>query len=280
MKKLVCPRTRAFTLTEIMVVSAIFGLVMAGVLPFFIMNLQIQYVAEQKLLINGDIREVTNQMVENAREANSFVIYQAFAQQPRWDSTAANPVTETRDANGSGTVTLADRLQNGESGDFLVLVYYRDPYYDVRLYDGVATNNPQLSGGQVTRLVGYWVAPNRGRPGETPSVNAVYRFDTDTYKPAGATSWTTTWGATFPATLSDSGATGTTTIEALLPPATAAWANAAEFPLMLNNVNGLSNRYNFYNYQNKSVITRAKIVHGNRAKRVTNTYNFTITPRG
>jgi hypothetical protein len=49
---------------------------------------------------------------------------------------------------------------------------------------------------------------------------------------------------------------------------------------MLNNVNGLSNRYNFYNYQNKSVITRAKIVHGNRAKRVTNTYNFTITPRG
>ena len=48
------------------------------------MNLKSQYVAEQKLLINGDIRKVTNQMVENAREANSFVLYQAFAQQSRW----------------------------------------------------------------------------------------------------------------------------------------------------------------------------------------------------
>ncbi len=271
MKTIPTRRARAFTLTETIVTVVIFGFVIAGVMPFFILNLRSQYVAEQKLLINGDIRKVTNAMVENAREANSFVIYQAFMSQPRWDS-----ATETRDANGSGTVTLADRLQDGQAGNFLVLVYYKDQHYDSRLYDSDATNNPQLAGGQVTRLVGYWVSANRNSSGE----NAIYTFDTDRYKPAGATTWNTSWGATLPATLSDSGATGTTTIEALLPPATSTWSSAAEFPITLNNVNGLSNGYCFYNYANKSIITRAKVLHGNRAKRVTNTYNFTITPRG
>ena len=263
--------TRGFTLSEMMVTSVVLGLVMAGVMPFFIANLKSQFVGEQKLLINGDIRKVTNAMVENARESNSFVIYQAFMQQARWDG-----ATETRDANASGSVTLADRLHNGQSGDFLVLIFYKDQYYDSRLYDGDPTNNPQLSGGQVTRMVGYWVAPNRESAGE----NAVYTFDTDKYKGAAATTWTTSWGVTLPATLSDSGAAGTTTIEALLPPATATWANAAEFPITLHNVSGLSAGYCFYNYENKSIITRAKILHGNKAKRVTNTYNFTITPRG
>lgn len=254
-----------------MVVTAIFGFVMAGVMPFFIMNLQSQFVGEQKLLINGDIRKVTNAMVENAREANSFVVYQAFCPQNRWDGVAT-----TRDANGSGSVTLADRLQNGESGDFLVLVYYQDPYFDSRLYDGAAANNPQIAGGQVNRLVGYWVAPNRQYPGE----NAIYMFDTDAFKTAGATTWTTSWGATFPATLSDSGASGTTAVEALLPPATTAWSSSGQFRIILHNVTGLSQNYCFFNYENRSVIVRAKILHGNMAKRVTNTYNFTITPRG
>jgi prepilin-type N-terminal cleavage/methylation domain-containing protein len=256
---------RAFTLTEIMVAMTIFGFVVAGAIPFFINSLRTQYVGEQKFLINADIRKVTNQMVENAREANSFVLYQAFTSQTRWDG-----ATETRDANASGSVTLADRLQNGQSGDFVVLVFYTDPYFDSRLYDGNAANNPTIAGGQVNRMVGYWVAPNRQHAGE----NAIYSFDTDKYKGANAT-WTTTWGATFPATLST-----TVTLESLLPPATTANAQAAEFPIMINNLSGLSNGYTFYNYQNKSIITRGKILHGNLAKRVTNTYNFTITPRG
>jgi prepilin-type N-terminal cleavage/methylation domain-containing protein len=256
---------RAFTLPEIMIVATIFGLVMAGVLPFFIFNLKSQYVAEQKLLINGDIRKVTNQMVEYARESNTFVIYQAFAAQNRWDG-----VAETRDADGNSAVNFFDRQQNGASGDFMVLIYYSDPYFNTLLYDGNASNNPTITSGVVSRMVGYWIAPNRRFPGE----NAVYTFDTDTYKGAGAT-WSTSWGATFPATLSS-----TVTFESLLPPATTAYSQATEFPILLNNLSGLSNGYTFYNYQNKSIITKAKILHGNQAKRVTNTYNFTITPRG
>lgn len=258
---------RAFTLVEVMMVLTIFGFVLMGVLPFLIANLKAQFVGEQKLLINGDIRKVTNQMVENAREANSFVIYQSFTAQNRWDG-----ASETRDNDGDGAITSHDRLDNGAAGDFMVLVYYSDPYFNPILYDGISTNNPPITNGTVTRLVGYWIAPNRKYPAE----NAIYRFDTDTYHTVAADpTWTTSWGAVFPATLSS-----TVTIESLLPPNTSAEAIAAEFPIMINNLSGLSNGYNFYNYQNKSIITRTKILHGNTAKRVTNTYNFTITPRG
>jgi prepilin-type N-terminal cleavage/methylation domain-containing protein len=258
-------RSRGYTLSEIMIVLTIFGLVMAGVIPFFLMNLKSQFAGEQKLLINGDIRKVTNQMVENAREANSFVIYQSFCNQSRWDGTAVK-----RDADSNTTVDFFDRMQNGASGDFVVLIYYSDPYFDARFYDGNAGNNPTISSGIVNRIVGYWVSPNRRLAGE----NAIYSFDTNTYRGA-LTTWTTSWGVTFPATLST-----TVTIESLLPPATVAYSQANEFPILINDLSGLSNNYTFYNYQNKSIITRCKILHGNQAKRITNTYNFTITPRG
>lgn len=260
-------RARGMTLPEIMVATAVFGFVVGGALPFYLMNLKSQYVGQEKLLINGDIRKVTNQMVENAREANSFVIYQSFCSQNRFDG-----VSESRDANGNGSVTVADRIQHGGSGDFVVIVFYSDPYFDTRLYDNDATNNPSLSNGTVSRMVGYWTAPNRRFSGET----ALYSFDTDKYKSSpSATTWTTSWGQTFPVALSS-----TVTLESLLPPATTAYASANEFSILINNLNGLSNSYNFYNYQNKSIVTRSKILHGSTAKRVTNTYNFTITPRG
>lgn len=263
---------RGFSLTEVIVTMALFSLVMAGALPFFVSNLKYQFVGEQKLLINNDIRRITNELVENAREANSFALYRSFHNQNNYLNAAVS-----RDFNGSGTVTWADRLLNGQAGDFLVLVYYSDPYFDSRFFDGTVGNAPVLTNGQVTRLVGYYVAPNRRIPGEY----ALYSFDTDDSRGAGAT-WTTPWGATFPATLSSvlPQPTGTTTIEALLPGATSAWAQAAAHRIVINDLNGLSGGFTFFNFQNRSVIVRTKILHGNQAKRVTNTYNFTITPRG
>jgi prepilin-type N-terminal cleavage/methylation domain-containing protein len=262
----------AFTLAEVLVVLTVFSLVMAGVLPFFIANLRYQYVGEQKLLVNQDVRRATNELVENAREANNFALYQSFS-----DQTRANGTAVTRDANASGNVTWADRQLNGQTGDFLVFVYYTDPYFDTRFYDGVAGNSPDLTTGRVTRLVLYWVAPNRNIPGEV----ALYCLDTDRYKSAAATSWTTGWGATLPATLSTTGATGTTTIEALLPPANTTWAQSTAARIVLNDLTGLAaGGAAFQNFQNRSVIVRTKILHGSRAKRVTNTYNFTVTPRG
>ncbi|MBA4138114.1 MAG: hypothetical protein C0518_12430 [Opitutus sp.] len=274
-----CPATprahlrAGFTLAEVLVTVTVFGLVMAGLLPFLVTNLRYQFVGEQKLLVNQDVRRATNELVENAREANNFALYQSFFAQSRPNGTAVS-----RDANASGAVTWADRMLNGQSGDMLVFVYYADSYFDARFYDGVAGNSPDLSQGRVTRLVIYWTAPNRTISGET----ALYSLDTDTYKPSpSAASWTTGWGATLPAALSTTGVSGTTTLEALLPPATSAWAQASAARIVLNDINGLSTAGAcFQNFQNRSLIVRTKILHGSRAKRVTNTYNFTVTPRG
>lgn len=278
-------RSGGFSLTEVIVTMALFSLVMAGAIPFFISNLKYQFVGEQKLLINNDIRRITNELVENAREANSFVIYQSFYNQTNYGG-----VSLTRDANGNGSVTWADRLLDGQAGDFLVLIYYRDAYVDSRFFDGTPDNAPTpLTNGQVTRIVGYYVAPNRTISGEY----ALYSFDSDKSKGVAAT-WTTPWGATFPATLSSlvPQPTGTTTIEALLPAANSTWAQANAHRIVINDLNGLAMfpvtansvttnaGFSFLNFKNRSVIVRTKILHGNQAKRVTNTYNFTVTPRG
>nr|WP_269523849.1 hypothetical protein [Coraliomargarita parva] len=43
---------------------------------------------------------------------------------------------------------------------------------------------------------------------------------------------------------------------------------------------GLADGHLFYNFWGRSVMVNGQIYHGNAAKRVTETYNFTISPRG
>ena len=43
---------------------------------------------------------------------------------------------------------------------------------------------------------------------------------------------------------------------------------------------GLANESLFSNLRDLTIIVNGEIVHGNNAKRVTDTYNFTISPRG
>ncbi len=257
---------RAFTLTELMVTAALAGLLLAGVLPFMVTNLKILFVGEQKLLINSDVRNYTKELIENARESNYFVLYQSFF---KWDRPDGSHVA--RDVNNNGIFNANDRRQSGEQGDFLVFVYYTDPFYDSRFYDNIAGNEPSITNLEVNRIVAYWYAPNHSISGE----NAIYTLDTDDYVGDNAT-WTTPWGVTLPATLA-----GSTTIESLLPPATDAWAQYNKFRVVVNDVRGLTDdKFQYLNFQNRSILVRMRILHGNAAKRVTNTYNFTVTPRG
>lgn len=264
-----CPRTnrrRGFTLSEIIVTMTIVGFITIGVVPFFLQNSRYLFTGEQKLLINADIRDFTNEMIEHARSANYFVLYRSFHQYTRSDGTLVR-----RDANNNGTINAADRRASGLGGDFLVFVYYEDPFFDDRFYDGNPDNN-EITTVRVTRLIGYWLAPHRELSGK----HALYFFDSDSARTAAATSWTTGWGVTFPATLSSS-----VTLETLLPAATVGNAQAAFAEILMNDLEGLGADSDvFGNYMNRSVLVRAKILHGNQAKRVTNTYNFTVTPRG
>ena len=68
----------------------------------------------------------------------------------------------------------------------------------------------------------------------------------------------------------------TSPLEALLPDE-ASFAQADEVvELSL----GLADGRLFYNFWGRSVMVNGQIYHGNAAKRVTETYNFTISPRG
>lgn len=259
-------RSSGFTLTEVMVTVGILGLLLGGLIPFFTANFRYLFTAEQKLLINADIRNLTNEMVEMARASNFFVLYESF-----YDQTIDGTLRR-RDANGNGTVNLNDRRQAGEAGSLLVFVYYEDPYFDERFYDGDPSTTPLIQDIRVNRVVAYWTAPNNRITGEY----AMYRLDTERYRGVGAT-WTTPWGLTLPLSLAAGGAT----VESLLPAATEAWATSTEHQLVVNDLAGLgAGGLSFINFQNRSVLVRLKILHGNRAKRVTNTYNFTVTPRG
>jgi hypothetical protein len=43
---------------------------------------------------------------------------------------------------------------------------------------------------------------------------------------------------------------------------------------------GLADNQLFSNFRERTIIVNGEIVHGSAAKRVTDTYNFTVSPRG
>lgn len=287
------PRCRraAFTLLEVLVAATITGITIALLLPFFVFSLRSIFHGEQKLLINGDIRNLTNAMMENARESNYFVLYKGFhafsylrdmngdGRRDSADRDAGGEVSATRDANADNASTELDRQLGGATGDFLVLVFTRNnAIFDSRFYDNIIGNEPSTLT-EVTRLVAYWIAPNRNpaAQGESTDRIALYSFDTDRFRPsASSTSWTTPWGVTFPIALG-----AVTSLENLLPDATTAAATASYADILVNDLDGRTAGWNhFLNFGNKTAVMQSRVLHGNRAKRVTNTYNFAITPRG
>jgi hypothetical protein len=66
------------------------------------------------------------------------------------------------------------------------------------------------------------------------------------------------------------------TIEELIPDT--ATLNSAQEVVELSK--GLATEHLFFNFWGRSVMVNGQIFHGNAAKRVTETYNFTISPRG
>jgi type II secretory pathway pseudopilin PulG len=293
---------RAFTLVEAMIATTICGFVMAGIMTLYIYALQNNFVSEQRLLANDDVRTFTETMVKNARASNSLVLYQSYYPYTPanntypFTGTMATAVTPFQPQTPSNTTTLDvnDEIPPGNAGDYLVFISYTDPFITYAPAAG-ANPLPAIPPTQVSRLIMYWVAPNNNFPGQY----AVYMFDTGIATAAAPI--TTPWNVVLPATLSTPSA-----LEGLLPTPPAAWT-AASAPLgsivVLNDVRGLIgyipatfnafdvittpavpglglNFINYSNKQNTSILMRTLILHGNAAKRVTDTYNFTITPGG
>jgi hypothetical protein len=143
-----------------------------------------------------------------------------------------------------------DRLRDGVAGDFLLLMYY-EPWPDI--------NSPE----RFTRLVGYFRAAD---PGDPSSEGPVHRFEVNYYPPDMDPPPTGLRGpypeAKDPEQL----------IKHLLPSGT--------YPTVVQLSRGLANGQLFYNYLDGSIMIKAEIIHGNEAKRITDTYNYTVSPRG
>ncbi len=135
-----------------------------------------------------------------------------------------------------------DRLSSGFSGDFAVFVY-------------VEENALSFGTNKVTRIVGYY------RKDETTeglsNVGPITKFDKSYETPV------------------DISSTGSTTLEELILTASSSLSEE-----IVEITAGLANGDLFYNYDKKSIMINAQIYHGNARKRVTDTYNFTVSPRG
>ncbi|MCB1122467.1 MAG: hypothetical protein KJT03_13020, partial [Verrucomicrobiae bacterium] len=180
--------------------------------------------SEQKNRINRDIRAITTELNDVAKEANYFMMYNSF---------------DTSDRNDE-----EDRLFSNRTGDFVVFVF-TSPL--------AATFGSQ----PVSRLVGYFRSSQD--LADVSDVGPVMKFDLN---------------FSSPIDISDS---SSTTLEDLFPSLNSSTANFEEIVELSK---GLANGKLFYNFEKKSIMVNGQIYHGKNGNRVTDTYNFTVSPRG
>ncbi len=145
--------------------------------------------------------------------------------------------------------------QSGQSGDFLVLVWAEPESIN-------EARANQLQRFFITRIVGY----SREAEGDE-QIGPVIRYERSYPLPDA------------------SGAGGIDSSQVSLPALIADMVDADDGATAVREVlqlsRGLANqRLFFFSSLGNSVIVNGEIYHGNDARRVTNTYNFTITPRG
>lgn len=143
--------------------------------------------------------------------------------------------------------SVSDRLLDGNSGDFLVFGFQDEPDLTT------SVNAPQ----PITRLIGYYRAPEN--PDDPDSMGPVRTFDTGPLP---------------------------TPSDVLDPPSPEELLEdlfsdspTDEHNAVVELSEGLADKRLFYNLGGRTIMVNGKIVHGVEAKRVTDTYNFTIATR-
>lgn len=199
-------------------------MVSGGLLSFHVQMLKGGLFSEQKNMINRDIRKVTTEFNDIAKEANYFVLYNSFA--------------------GGDRNSEEDRLYSNRSGDFVVFVF-------------TSPNAATFGSQPVDRIVGYFREPQDLE--DVSNVGPVLKFDIDYNSPV------------------DIGDSGSVTLEDLFPSSSGENGN---FDQVVELSKGLANGKLFYNFEKKSIMVNGQIFHGNSGNRITDTYNFTVSPRG
>jgi len=216
--------SRGFTLVEILVAMTILGVVSIGVIRFTIHALNIFHYDTGRIKVNKDIRSFTQELTTTAVFSNYFRIYPNFT---------------TRSVT-TGGVTSDASVNDGQSGDFLLLVFSDTD---------VATGKNTLS-----RLVGYYRDPT-----VAGGTGPVRKFDV-TLK-AGV----------------DPAATPLYQVLNTYVPASTAHTNGIVLELAQGLSDGTL-FHNFYD--RSVMVRGQIIEQGDQLRRAVNTYNFTVSPRG
>lgn len=222
-----------FTLAEGLVALSISGVALSICAGFLVDAARMVFISEEKLNINGDIRDLTTELLNLGREADRFYIYDSYS------SDVYNP--------SSGVYGDA-RLGDGLSGDFLLLVY-----------EGASTS--AFSGYPVTSLVGIYRDADSSNEGPVK----IWRLNT-----VSSSQEYLTPEEIMPTTFEVASLEGS--VQSLSAPLTV--------DTIVELAEGQANGNLFYNFKDKSVMVNGKIIHGNDAKMITDTYNLTIKPRG
>jgi len=138
--------------------------------------------------------------------------------------------------------SINDRVRDGRTGDMLVFVW---------ITPGVSNGSPNYDEFYYSRVVGY------GRTAGDNGYGPVVRFE-----------------RTFPQ--SETFLTSEISVEGVLD-----LALGGDPPRpVVELARGLASQNLFYNFRDSSIIINGEILQGNDARSVTNTYNFSVTPRG
>ena len=135
-----------------------------------------------------------------------------------------------------------DRLFSNRSGDFVAFVF-------------TSANSATFGIQPVERIVGYLRSSENLE--DVTNVGPVLKFDLQFSTPVNI------------------GESGTSTLEELYPSSI-----DSSFKEIVELSKGLADGKLFYNFEKKSIMVNGQIYHGQSGNRITDTYNFTISPRG
>lgn len=170
-------KTHGFTLVEILVAMTVSGMLMAGVMSFYIQSLKSMYASDQRIKLAGQINRFSNELIVQASRSNQFVLFKSAAPA---DFDGTNPAPAAGDSDRQTITSIDEGDPIHPAGDFVVFVYYEIPKPTSQAVH------------RINKLEGYFL--NASTPGETgpvrkvvidlssaPSTNSVEKILTDNW---------------------------------------------------------------------------------------------------